>query len=210
MFNPHFHAIVFEGGFAEVGTFYYIPLTALPQRSALSISRATKPLEFGLQLQSVVVDKDGPMGSVGSDFLLRAIHSEIAARDSYKAIADKIDVSEGKRVMLAMSVEEDGHREILANRYLSLTGSAYEYDSSTVIGTSFDFIEKSSFSYTGAADALSLCLSAEIDAESFYCRATDEVTEPEDLKMIRSLIRFERKHIRKLLRAISRLKRRNK
>ena len=34
-FNPHFHAIVLEGGFDEEGTFFYIPLSGLQSMTEL-------------------------------------------------------------------------------------------------------------------------------------------------------------------------------
>jgi rubrerythrin len=150
------------------------------------------------------------MNGVGSEFLLKAIHSEIAARDAYKTIADRIDVSEGKQMMLRMSVEEERHRSVLAKRYEGLTGSKYEHDPAVEPGPSFAFVEKSAFSYTGAMDALSLCLSAETDAKSFYAGELEKVDEPADIRMLRMLVRFERKHMRKLRRQIGKLQRRDR
>ena len=51
------------------------------------------------------------MAGVSEDFLIKAIHSEVIARDTYKNIADKIKDAEGKKVMLDMSEEEKKNRK---------------------------------------------------------------------------------------------------
>jgi len=147
--------------------------------------------------------------AVGEEFLRKAIHSEIVARDAYRSISDKIDVPEGKQVMLDMSAEEDRHREILSERFLVRTGTEFSFDPGLKPGPNFSFIEKSTFSHTDALDALSLCLGAEIDAISYYEGELYSATESEDVKMLKSLVKFEKKHKKKLEKELKRLKETN-
>ena len=147
--------------------------------------------------------------AIGESFLYKAIHSEIVAREAYKAIAEKIGVPDGKAVMVAMSAEEDRHRAVLSARYRALTKQDFAVDPELKPGPNFDFIDKSAFGHTEALDALSLCLSAEIDAISHYSRALSEAENSEDRTMLKSLLGFEKKHKKKLEREIKRLKETN-
>ncbi len=147
--------------------------------------------------------------AVGEEFLLKAIHGEIIARDAYRSIAQKIAVRDGKQVMLAMSVEEDKHREALSDRYQLLTGKGFVFDPNLQPGSDFGFLEKSTFSRTDAVEALSLCLGAEIDAINYYSGELVDATETEDIKMLKTLVKFEKRHKKKLEKEIKRLKETN-
>ena len=149
------------------------------------------------------------MGTIGEGFLYRAIHSEIIAREAYKSISEKIESTEGREVMLAMSAEEDRHREILADRFLAVTGKNFLFDPEQKPGPDFSFIEKSAFSRTDALDALSLCLGAEIDAINYYNHELGKATERPDVKMLKSLVKFEKKHKTRLEKEIRRLRETN-
>ena len=128
--------------------------------------------------------------AVGEEFLRNAIHSEIIARDAYKSISEKIEVQEGKDVMLAMSAEEDRHRAVLSVRYQTITDQEFVYDPELEPGPNFSFIEKSSFTHTDALDALSLCLGAEIDAINYYEGALHEAEDSADIKMLKGLVKL--------------------
>ena len=147
--------------------------------------------------------------TVEQNFLVKAIHNEIAAKDAYRSIADKIEASGGKKVMLAMSAEEENHREILDKRHRILTGEECKHDPELATGPSFAFIDKSVFTHTDALEALSLCLGAEIDAIEFYSDEMSRATESDDIRMLKSLVNFEKKHKKKLERELNRLKKAN-
>ena len=149
------------------------------------------------------------MGSVGEEFLSQAIHNEIAARDIYESIAEKIDVPAGKRVMVIMSREEESHRKILTKRLVALTGGEFEFDESLDTGPDFAFMEKSTFGRTDAVEALSLCLGAEIDAIRFYSHELQNATESPDVKMLKSLIKFEKRHKKRLENELRKLRAKN-
>ena len=91
------------------------------------------------------------------------------------------------------------------DRYEDLTGTSFVIDPDLKPGPDFSFIEKSTFSHTDALDALRLCLGAEIDAINYYTRELVEATETPDIKMLKSLIKFEKKHKKKLEKEINRL-----
>jgi rubrerythrin len=143
--------------------------------------------------------------AVGEEFLRKAIHSEIIARNAYEAIAAKIEATEGKQVMLDMSAEEDNHRSLLSTRYQALSGKEFVFDPNLKPGPDFSFVEKSVFGHTDAVEALSLCLGAEIDAIAYYSGELVEATETEDVKMLKFLVKFETKHKKKLEKELKRL-----
>ncbi|MBT3274449.1 MAG: ferritin family protein [Spirochaetales bacterium] len=149
------------------------------------------------------------MAHPGSDFLVTAIHSEIVARDAYIAIGYKIDVEGGKKVMKAMAAEEDEHRHLLAGRYKTLTGKDFIYNPDLKPGPDFSFIEKSTFGRTDALEALRLALGAEEDAIRFYSGELEKAADRSDVKMLNTLIRFERGHKKKLEKEIKRLQTKN-
>ena len=149
------------------------------------------------------------MAAIDKSFLHKAIHSEITARDAYASISEKIEVPEGKRVMLVMSAEEEKHRVMLSDRYKTLTGEEFNVDSDSEPGPDFDFIERSTFSRTDALEALTLCLGAEIDAISYYSKELTRATETEDMRMLKALVKFEKKHKKKLEKEIKRLRQTN-
>jgi rubrerythrin len=111
--------------------------------------------------------------------------------------------------MLAISAEEDEHRAILSIRYQTLTESEFVFDPDLKPGPDFSFIEKSTFTHTDALDALSLCLGAEIDAINYYEGELHEATESADIKMLKNLVKFEKRHKKKLEREIDQLKKTN-
>ncbi len=155
---------------------------------------------------------------------------ETAARDVYQSISDRITTPSGRRFMLAMSEEEERHRKRLIDRFREIDGRELESAKNRVSpapdadgGTSgdavgaaagrsanlpfdFSFVEKSVFSHTDAMEALKLCLGSEIDAISFYSRELSKAKNRRDARMLRWLVRFERKHKRKLERELTRFK----
>ena len=150
------------------------------------------------------------MATIGEDFLAQAIHSEIVARDAYRKLSNRIESEGGKRVMTRMAEEEEGHRVLLSERFHSLNGRPFDESASHDGATDLSFVEKSVFSRTDTLEALKLCLGAEIDAIHRYSFALDSVTEPQDRRMLRLLIRFERGHRKKIERQIGRLTKLNR
>ena len=149
------------------------------------------------------------MAEPSEQILLQAIHSEILARNSYEMLAGRISMEDGKRVMAAMSKEEEGHRSVLAARYLKLTGREYEFDADLKAGPDFSFIKASTFKYTDALEALKLALSAEIDAIAFYSKAARESGAVSDRRMFKSLAKFENRHKKILTKEIGKLEKSN-
>ena len=149
------------------------------------------------------------MGNDGSEFLLTAIHSEIAARNVYRAIGERVKNLEGRRVMFAMSEEEERHRIALAARYRAVHGEEYRFDPENPSGPDFTFLQKSTFGRTDALEALRLCLGSEIEAIAYYSRALASSADKADKRMLKSLVRFEKQHKKMLEREIKRLETKN-
>ena len=149
------------------------------------------------------------MAEISEEILLKAIHSEILARNAYEMLAGRIQAEDGRRIMATMSKEEEGHRSTLAARYLKLTGKDYEFDANIEAGPDFSFIKASAFKYTDALEALKLALSAEIDAIAFYSKAIDEAGGIGDKSMFKSLLRFEKKHKKILTKEIAKMQKSN-
>jgi rubrerythrin len=134
------------------------------------------------------------MGSISEQHLLEAIHSEIMARDLYAMLAEKIVVKDSKDIMCELSKAEEKHRTTLAARYKSLVGKEYEYDPKLDAGPDMSFLKGGIFEYTQASEALRIALSGEIDSANFYRRLLENADDPDDQKMLKSLIKFEESH----------------
>ncbi len=157
------------------------------------------------------------MSEFNTEFLEKAIRIENNAREAYTKIADRIEVKSGKRLMLAMAGEERRHASVLTDRYRKLTGTEYgtsaenegpaREEQHDIID--FSFIEKSVFSHTDAMEALKLCLGAELDAISFYEGERLKNTDRDDRRILKWLVRFEKKHKKKLEREIVQLEKHN-
>ena len=149
------------------------------------------------------------MADVKSDFLLKAIHSEITARDAYGELIGRIQNSEGKQLMQRLSRDEENHRIRLAARYAAIEGSEYMFDPDIDAGPDFSFLKKSTFSRTDGEEALRLAIGAEIDAVQYYSSQLDDDLCAEDRRMLKDLIRFEKGHKKKLERELKHLVKRN-
>ncbi len=150
------------------------------------------------------------MAETGEEILLKAIHSEILARNVYEMLAGRIEVEDGRRIMRRMSKEEDGHRSTLAARYLKLTGREYQFDAGIKAGPDFSFIKASAFRYTDALEALKLALGTELEAIAFYKKTADEAGSGIGGKrMFASLSRFEKKHKKILTKEIAKMQKFN-
>jgi len=134
------------------------------------------------------------MGTMSEKHLLEAIHSEIIARDLYTSLAQKSVVKDSKSILNELAKAEEKHRTTLAARYKSLFGKDYEYDPDLNAGPDITFLQHSVFEYTQAIEALRIALSMEIDAAAFYGKLLETATDPEDQKMLKSLIQFEESH----------------
>jgi rubrerythrin len=71
----------------------------------------------------------------------------------------------------------------------------------------FTFIEKSVFTFTDAIEALRLCLGAEIDAVYLYSKQMETARTKSDMRMLKSLVRFEKRHKKHLERLIKQTER---
>ena len=149
------------------------------------------------------------MAGIGDGFLLKAIHSEIIARDAYKDLSNRINDDSGKRTMLALSSDEEGHRTMLAARFKKLFGKEYDFDPDMDAGPDFSFINKSTFGRTDAEEVLRLAIGSEIDAVKYYSSELDQEIDSGDRKMLKTLIKIETGHKKKLERELKRLTKTN-
>ena len=168
---------------------------------------------------------------LGESFLLQAIRNESLSCDVYERLAKKIEGA-GQSILERMSKEEDTHQLILSERYrqifhkepiVSGIGSETKLDAETetdadadstasadlpgVALPDFTFIENSVFTYTDAIEALRLCLGAEIDAVYLYSKQMETARTKSDMRMLKSLVRFEKRHKKHLERLIKQTER---
>ena len=142
----------------------------------------------------------------GRDSLAVAITSEIRARDLYREIATRIKNRAGKRRLERLARDEDGHRAALESRYRRLYGAEYRFDPASPAGPRFDFVKTDIFTQAGALEVVSVAISAEKESAAYYQKQLESVTEPEDVKLLRRLVRFEEGHLRRLQREYNRLR----
>lgn len=144
-------------------------------------------------------------GTLGETFLYHAIHSEIQARDYYKQVAERVKNQSAKDRLSKLSSEEEEHREKLEKRYNKLFDKEFQFDPNLNVSPSFSFIERDVFSQAEAMEVVSVAIKAENEAIDVYTAELEGVTEKEDVKLLKWLIKFETNHKRKLQKEYDRL-----
>jgi rubrerythrin len=144
-------------------------------------------------------------GTFGETSLYHAIHSEIQAREYYKQVAERVRNQAAKQRLLKLSAEEDKHREKLEKRYNKLHDKEFQFDANLNVSPSFTFIERDVFSQAEAMEVVSVAIKAENEAIDVYTAELERVSEKEDIKLLKWLIRFETSHKRKLQKEYDRL-----
>jgi rubrerythrin len=120
-------------------------------------------------------------------------------------VADRVQNQSAKQRLLKLSSEEDEHREKLEKRYTKLYDKDFQFDSNLNVSPSFSFIERDVFSQAEAMEVVSVAIKAENEAIDVYTAELDGVSEKEDIKLLKWLIKFETSHKRKLQREYDRL-----
>jgi len=144
----------------------------------------------------------------GREALSVAISSEIRARDLYREISSRIKNRAGKRRLDRLARDEDGHRAALESRFRATTGTEFKFDPASPGGPRVDFLKNDIFTQAGALEVVSVAISAENEASSFYGKQLESVTDPEDVKLLRRLVKFEEGHKKRLQREYDRLSKR--
>jgi rubrerythrin len=148
--------------------------------------------------------------SFKQEILAQAINSEIHARDLYRSLNEKLRDSTAKKRMLKLSHEEDSHRKILSERYRALFSLEFEPRGDVATGPDFELLQASTYRYTDLFEVIRLAIGAESEAISFYQKQWESISDSKDKSILKSLIRFERGHKRKLEHELDRLIRRNR
>jgi rubrerythrin len=144
---------------------------------------------------------------MNEDILTQAIHSEIHARDLYRKLSDRLEYETAKSRMLKLSEEEDYHRQILSSRYQTLFNKTFEPRGDVSTGPDFKLLEDSAYKYTDLLEVIRLAIHAESKAITFYSEQRESVSDPEDKSILKTLVRFEKGHKRKLEHELNRLSR---
>ena len=140
---------------------------------------------------------------MGENILVEAIHREIDARDLYRSLSERIGDSGAKQRMLALSAEEEEHREILAARYEKVHGKSFDRNTTPrPDDPALEFVRRSTFRHTDALEVLRLAIGAETDAAALYANAAHIANEREEARMYRSLVKFEKAHKKKIEREL--------
>jgi rubrerythrin len=142
---------------------------------------------------------------LGREALELAISSEIRARDLYTETARRVTNRGGKRRLERLARDEDGHRRDLESRYRALARAEFRFDPSSTGGPRLDFVSSEVFTQARALEIVSVAISAESEAIAFYGKQLQTVTDPQDVRLLRSLVKFEQGHKKRLQREYERL-----
>jgi len=149
------------------------------------------------------------MPHLASEVLAEAIESERRARDLYKRLSERISIEDGRLRMEQLSIEEEEHRRTLHRRYRELYKEDYRQDRAAPSGPAFALLEASTFAYTDLFEVLRLAVGAEEEAAAFYAQQLTATSEPQEVRMLKHLVRFEKGHRRALERELRRLTKRH-
>ncbi|MGB9553469.1 MAG: ferritin family protein [bacterium] len=126
-----------------------------------------------------------------------AIYQEIATRDFYLQVSQRIQDRGGKKKFLDLSEEEEKHRETISQWHEKETGQPFQPDSE-LIKPVFQFPEGSIFSQSTALEAVSVGIQLERESANFYASWKEREEEPELKSVLQKLIEFENSHYLRL------------
>lgn len=126
-----------------------------------------------------------------------AIYQEIATRDFYLQVSQRIQDRGGKRKFLDLSEEEEKHRETVGQWYEKEAGQSFQPDPEP-IKPIFQFPEGSIFNQSTALEAVSVGIQLERESANFYASWKEKEEEPELKSVLQKLIEFENNHYLRL------------
>ena len=148
-------------------------------------------------------------GTLSEDIMVQAIHLEIHTRDFYREAAAMIENKKGNSLMLKLANEEDFHRDILTARFKKLLEKDFIEDPNYPRDPKIRSVESAVFDQATAKEVVSIGISGENLSIKLYRTQIDTVTDPEDTKILKNLVKFEEKHKSKLQKIYRRLEKRN-
>ena len=138
------------------------------------------------------------MAGLQENILNEAIQKEIHARDFYAKISGKIVNNKGRQRMLKLSKEEDSHRKILENRYKNLFKKDFAPNPEIPPEFKFTAAEDTVLDANSSLEIVSIAIGFEEDAIQLYSGQLAAVSDPEDQKILKKLVKFEQGHKSKL------------
>lgn len=126
------------------------------------------------------------------EVLAGAIHREIGARDFYKRISGEIENSEGKERFKRLAGDEEGHRKKLEAWYEKLFDRRFVADTKLLAASEIKGIKIRK--RAGAMEALDLAIKAEAEAEDFYTKQAEDVSQAELKELLIRLSKEEHGH----------------
>ena len=151
--------------------------------------------------------------SLSEELLCRAIQIEYKAWEFYSRWADHLQNRSGRRKMTALSRSEGQHKKLLERRHRVLLGRDY-VPSADVDDTADEGAEDPTQSgahalvdQASALEVVSFAIGMEERAIDFYSAELNKVDDPEDVRMLKSLVRLEVIHKDRLQREFVRLNR---
>lgn len=135
---------------------------------------------------------------LGEEVLRKAIQGEMQAMNFYKDVSNMIINKKAKNLMETLSIEEKKHKDILENRYKFLYKKDFEEIPGFIFDKNLDVPKLGLNSQSEAIQILSSAIEAESNAIKFYNELLNETESIEDKDLLKSLIKFEEGHKKKL------------
>ena len=148
-------------------------------------------------------------GSIKEDILSKAIHMEIQARNFYREVSEKIKNKKGRTQMLNLSDGEQEHRDILCERFKALFGRNFAQDPDYPQDARLAASKSAVHDQASALEVVSIGIATEKISIDLYRGLIDEVSEAEDIKLLKKLVKFEEKHKQRLQKIYGRLQKHN-
>ncbi len=129
--------------------------------------------------------------------LAAAIEKEIQARDFYAKLSEKITRKNAKQKISQMAKDEAAHASVLSRRFRKLFERDYA-PKMTEVDPKFRIVDSEISSIETALQIVSLAIGMENESIKLYDEQLTAADDPEDKKMLKRLLNFERGHKRKL------------
>ena len=141
--------------------------------------------------------------------LSKAIHMEIYIRNFYRELSEGIRNKRGQKQMRRLSDQEDGHRKLLVSRYRGLFDKDFVQDPNYPKDPRMEATRDAVYDQTTALEAVTVGIAGEKSAIAFYSEQLDQISNPEDQRLLKKLVKFEESHLNKLQKTYQRLERYN-
>jgi len=138
------------------------------------------------------------------DILASAIGKETQSKEFYTRVSEKITAKNAKKLLQKLARDEASHISVLSRQYSKLFNKDIEITPEELSGK-HKIAEAEVYDMETQLQIASLGISMEDESIIFYADQFEKTDDPEEKKMLKRLVQFEKGHKKKLQHQYERL-----